>query len=209
MILLKPLSKKQKGNHGFTLVELIVVLTILAILAALLIPALTGYIDKAKKDQVIAETRSILSAVQTEVVTMYATDDWNSLGSLSIIASKDGTDQYNSLSSKKETLISRYDDIVSLSEVPSLQDSGKGRFTCIVNQNGKVSLIIYDSGRGYTGLYFAETSEYLAVTSTDTNYFFNNYSCKIAVVPRGKYDTEIYIWSRTHVLSGLGHSELI
>ena len=40
-------SKNKK--RGFTLVELIVVLVILAILAALLIPALTGYIDKAKK----------------------------------------------------------------------------------------------------------------------------------------------------------------
>lgn len=34
-----------KKKRGFTLVELIVVLVILAILAALLVPALTGYID--------------------------------------------------------------------------------------------------------------------------------------------------------------------
>ena len=47
---------KNNKRRGFTLVELIVVLVILAILAALLIPALTGYIDKAKKNQVIAET---------------------------------------------------------------------------------------------------------------------------------------------------------
>ena len=49
---------KKKSKRGFTLVELIVVLVILAILAALLIPALTGYIDKAKKSQVVAETRA-------------------------------------------------------------------------------------------------------------------------------------------------------
>lgn len=43
------MKKFMKNNKkGFTLVELIVVLVILAILAALLIPALTGYIDKAK-----------------------------------------------------------------------------------------------------------------------------------------------------------------
>lgn len=40
---------KKNAKRGFTLVELIVVLVILAILAALLIPALTGYIDKARK----------------------------------------------------------------------------------------------------------------------------------------------------------------
>ena len=47
--------KKLKDKKGFTLVELIVVLVILAILAALLIPALTGYIDKANQDKVTAE----------------------------------------------------------------------------------------------------------------------------------------------------------
>ena len=36
---------KENNKQGFTLVELIVVLVILAFLAALLIPALTGYID--------------------------------------------------------------------------------------------------------------------------------------------------------------------
>ena len=41
--------KKLKDKKGFTLVELIVVLVILAILAALLIPTLTGYIDKANQ----------------------------------------------------------------------------------------------------------------------------------------------------------------
>lgn len=43
--------KKLKDKKGFTLVELIVVLVILAILAALLIPTLTGYIDKANKER--------------------------------------------------------------------------------------------------------------------------------------------------------------
>ena len=40
--------RELKNRKGFTLVELIVVLVILAILAALLVPALTGYIDKAR-----------------------------------------------------------------------------------------------------------------------------------------------------------------
>ena len=61
--------RKMKNKKGFTLVELIVVLVILA---ALLIPALTGYIDKANKEKVIAETRMVVMAIQTEATSAYA-----------------------------------------------------------------------------------------------------------------------------------------
>ncbi len=67
--------KKLKEKKGFTLVELIVVLVILAILAALLIPALTGYIDKAKKKNIIAETRQIVMAAQTLADEAYGKKD--------------------------------------------------------------------------------------------------------------------------------------
>ena len=67
------LKKLKKNNKkGFTLVELIVVLVILAILAALLIPALTGYIDKAKEKQIIAQTRQAVMAAQTLADEKYA-----------------------------------------------------------------------------------------------------------------------------------------
>ncbi len=56
---------KENKKKGFTLVELIVVLVILAILAALLIPALTGYIDRAKRKSIVAETRQAVMAAQT------------------------------------------------------------------------------------------------------------------------------------------------
>lgn len=62
-----------KEKKGFTLVELIVVLVILAILAALLVPALTGYIDKARKESIVAETRQVVMAAQTTVSEKYGT----------------------------------------------------------------------------------------------------------------------------------------
>ena len=63
--------RKMKNKKGFTLVELIVVLVILAILAALLVPALTGYIDKANQEKVIAECRSVVVASQTTASEYY------------------------------------------------------------------------------------------------------------------------------------------
>ena len=68
-------QKRRSKKGGFTLVELIVVLVILAILAALLIPALTGYIDRAKEKNVIAETRQVVMAAQTLYDEAYGNSD--------------------------------------------------------------------------------------------------------------------------------------
>jgi prepilin-type N-terminal cleavage/methylation domain-containing protein len=59
-------------RRGFTLVEVIVVLVILAILAAIAIPALTGYIDKARYASFKAEVREFMTAAQTVFSEAYA-----------------------------------------------------------------------------------------------------------------------------------------
>jgi prepilin-type N-terminal cleavage/methylation domain-containing protein len=69
-IMQKTLAQKN-CKRGFTLVEVIVVLVILAILAAIAIPALTGYIDKARDKALIAEARNVRTALQAIASEQY------------------------------------------------------------------------------------------------------------------------------------------
>ena len=122
MIALQQKRRSKKG--GFTLVELIVVLVILAILAALLIPALTGYIDKAKDKNVIAETRQIVMAAQTIYDEAYGAKVEVATGDLKL------------------------SEVAKLSEVKIT----KGKDTINV-ADGKVAYVKHESTNGKTGYY--------------------------------------------------------
>lgn len=58
----KAMIKKSKNKKGFTLVELIVVMAILAILAAILIPSVSGMINRSNIAVDNASGRSLYSA---------------------------------------------------------------------------------------------------------------------------------------------------
>lgn len=172
---------KKNSKRGFTLVELIVVLVILAILAALLIPALTGYIDKAKKSQVVAETRMLTQAVQTEMSTIYGLNNsfqgQKDVGKPLTIASKTGTYLNNGGAASTGdlgNLKEHYEEIVHLSEVPALEKgltaSNDAYFYSFIDKNGAVMWTVYDNGNGYTGIYCGDDGKIDSFKSSEVKY---------------------------------------
>ena len=161
---------RTRKKNGFTLVELIVVLVILAILAALLIPALTGYIDKAKQKSIVAETRQLVQAIQAETAEAYGTEAWNAYTgghvTQAVFASATGTDEQKA----------RYSEVLKLAELPSLEAGGKGQLIAYVYKDGKVAYVQYTDGSQYSCVYIRNDEQYFPVKTADydTLYPYNN-----------------------------------
>lgn len=70
-------SIRDVGNdrRGMTLVELVVVLVILMILSSVIVPSMTGYIDRAKKQKYVMEAQAVRQSIELYLLEQYASDD--------------------------------------------------------------------------------------------------------------------------------------
>lgn len=121
MSLFAKAKKARENKKGFTLVELIVVLVILAILAAILVPALLGWIDEARNKQYVLEARSVYMAAQAVADEEYAK---GSIGSSETLIDKiGGTGSDAAGATAKEKNVHR---IETLADVTGLNIVGIG-----------------------------------------------------------------------------------
>ncbi|WP_019154692.1 type II secretion system protein [Robertmurraya massiliosenegalensis] len=66
--MMKNVKKRLKNERGLTLIELLAVIVILGIIAAIAIPSVNGIINKSKEDAIKTEAKAIVNAAKLYVV---------------------------------------------------------------------------------------------------------------------------------------------
>ncbi|MGN0157755.1 MAG: prepilin-type N-terminal cleavage/methylation domain-containing protein [Brotaphodocola sp.] len=74
---------------GVTLVEVIVVLVIIGVLFSIIIPSMTGYIDKAKQQKYVMEAQGVRQSIEMYLLNQYAYDDIDMMELLEMLSTED------------------------------------------------------------------------------------------------------------------------
>ena len=131
--------KLRNNKRGFTLVELIVVLTILAVLAAMLIPALQGYIEKSLETADILHVREAYMEVLTASLT---NDTANQVKTVNLKQKQDDWQSMDPITIAGITHYKKDGDTANWKGIPTAGG------VCTVSYDAKVGVVFTWSGNG-------------------------------------------------------------
>lgn len=154
-------GNRKSFNKGFTLVELICVLVVLAVIASVLVPSLLGYILKVNQKKEINNARTLLEATQAQLVELYAVQGGLPEGTPVISGGRRGVDNSkpNDDCDIKETqFASQVLDLVSMDGID------------VTSKNGKPYLFMFAVGSNATGT-ASKTKNKVSVHDKYTVYY--------------------------------------